>query len=517
MFTTSKRAAFFVSTVCLTLLFPPVATMAQDAIPEIAQAKSLIAEKQFDKLQPLVAGLEKAAQAGNVDAQFLLGDMFASKDTNIFQGRQAEAVSYYEKALSGGRTGAAIRLGDLYSNDRVVAADPVKAFQYYSQAASTGKSAYAERRVATAYLRGNGVAADPEKAVAMLVKLADAGDLPAARALGDTYADKKFTGADNKLAIKYYEQAFKAGDHALARKLGSLLSAEKDPESLAQSVGYFKQAADAGDSYSKLQTAKAHLAGSGVPRDPAMGVKMLEELVAANDRSAYSQLGSLYASGEIVKQDGKKAAELYGQAVQAGDAGAIVRLADIYYYGRGIPKDPNKAISLLTEASDNGNVSASRRLMTLYREAPRKAITKSPAKAKAIFEKVRPSMTPEGVLQEEILFAAMDSTSVGAYQQVSEQFEKLPMKLAKPTFSVVRRLNENVYVYLVQDRLKAAELYSGRLSGMLTPDTIRAINAVCRKGERAENCGLGPMSPVVAGQIADALFKAPEAATSTAN
>lgn len=111
----------------------------------------------------------------------------------------------------------------------------------------------------------------------------------------------------------------------------------------------------------------------------------------------------------------------------------------------------------------------------------------------------------------------MDSASVGGFQEIARKFESLPDKFAKPTFVNVRRLNPNAYVYVIQDRLKNAELYKGRMSGMLTSDTIRAINALCRQGENADNCGLGPMSPVVARQIADALFRASEAEASVAN
>ncbi len=510
----SKRTAFFASTLCLLLFAGAAEGIAQEAGPDLAAAKSFVAEKKFDKLPPLIAGIEKAAQAGNGDAQLLLGDIFANRNTDLFKDRQAEAVAFYEKALAAGKLVAAIRLGDLYYSGEIVPQDREKAFQYYSKMLTKIKNARVERRVAGAYLHGKGVAADPAKAIDMLTKLSDAGDVGSMRQLGDIYHAGKFTGADRDLAIKYYEAALKGGDVGSAKKLAGLLASAPDADSQSKAFTYYKQAADAGDVSSKRRVARAYFAGIGTAKDTTQGIKLLEELGAAGDSAANNQLAAMYAAGLNVAKDGKKAVELYGKSIAAGDAVAVVRLADLYYAGRVVPRDPSKALSLLTEASDKGNVAASRRLIALYREAPGKVIPKSPAKAKAVFEKAKGAMSPEDILREEILFAAMDAKTLNSYEELAKKLETLPKPLAKSTLFIVRKVNPNAYVYLLQDRLKDIGLYNGRLSGILTMDTIRAINTFCRKGEQAQNCGRGPMSSVVAGQVLDQMF-APDGAQST--
>ncbi len=66
-------------------------------------------------------------------------------------------------------------------------------------------------------------------------------------------------------------------------------------------------------------------------------------------------------------------------------------------------------------------------------------------------------------------------------------------------------IDPNGFVSEVQQKLKDAKLYNGAVNGRLTVDTIRSINKLCSRAGKAEECRSGPLTPVGAIAIAEAL------------
>ena len=80
--------------------------------------------------------LRKAAEQGDVDAQFSLGFMYA--DGEGVPEDDAEAVRWYQKAAEQGHAEAQINLGVMYGTGEGVPEDQVLAYAWFSMAAAQG-------------------------------------------------------------------------------------------------------------------------------------------------------------------------------------------------------------------------------------------------------------------------------------------------------------------------------------------------------------------------------------------
>ena len=85
-----------------------------------------------------------AALQGDVDAQFDLGDSYATGEGVALD--HAEAVKWWHKAAEQGHAPAQYNLGLIYTNGRMAARDYVLAHMWYSLAATQGDDIAADER-----------------------------------------------------------------------------------------------------------------------------------------------------------------------------------------------------------------------------------------------------------------------------------------------------------------------------------------------------------------------------------
>ena len=109
----------------------------------------------------LVAAVQRQAQAGTVEAMFLMG---TALDEGLGVPEDpAGAVEWYSKAAAAGHTLAEHNLGNAYAAGRGVARDPAQAAAWWLKAATKG-DAVTQLRLGEAYEAGRGVAKDMEQA-----------------------------------------------------------------------------------------------------------------------------------------------------------------------------------------------------------------------------------------------------------------------------------------------------------------------------------------------------------------
>lgn len=111
-----------------------------------------------------VVWYRRAAEQGYVPAQFALAEMYkngdgVAKDLN-------QAVTWYRRAAAGGSTGAQLLLGVLYEGGTGVKQDFVEAARWYRRSAEGG-DARAQMMLANFYATGQGVARNPVAAYAL--------------------------------------------------------------------------------------------------------------------------------------------------------------------------------------------------------------------------------------------------------------------------------------------------------------------------------------------------------------
>ena len=123
-------------------------------------------------LNKAIQWYKKAAEKGNVIAQYNLGDIYDSKKDFT------TAASWYEMAANQGDAASQLSLGNCYFNGEGKPQDDGKAIYWFTKASQQGLAA-AQRCMGICYDEGRGVQQDREKAVEWYRKAANQGDAAA--------------------------------------------------------------------------------------------------------------------------------------------------------------------------------------------------------------------------------------------------------------------------------------------------------------------------------------------------
>ena len=117
--------------------------------------------------------IKKAAEQGDVKAQFYLGFMYAQGDG--VPEDDAEAVRWYQMAAEQGFVNAQYNLGIMYDQGDGVPEDDAEAVRWFQMAAEQGQAG-AQSILGFMYAKGKGVPEDDAKAYAWLSIAAAQGD-----------------------------------------------------------------------------------------------------------------------------------------------------------------------------------------------------------------------------------------------------------------------------------------------------------------------------------------------------
>ena len=261
--------------------------------------------------------LEKSAKAGDVEAQFTVGNAYLTGDgvkQNLkkatqwlfmaAQAGQADAIkalcTYYSDALeqvaAAGNADAQFALANFYETGNGVAQNQAKALELYGSAAAQG-IAEAKPKVLGSYNAG-------------IVILADAGDIDAQFALANFYAEGNGVAQNQAKALELYGSAAAQG------------IAEAKPKVLGSYNAGIVTLADAGDADAATQVADFLFNGTG-------GATKSE----------------------------KEAARYYAIAYKAGNSKAGTKLVTIYnayLNGRGVAQNVELANVYLAAAASAG-------------------------------------------------------------------------------------------------------------------------------------------------------------------
>ena len=164
-----------------------------------------------------VEWFQKAAEQGNVQAQFSVGYMYAAGE-NGFERNLTKAAEWYRKAAEGGHANAQANLGNMYM---VGAKDLPMALYWFQQAVDQG-NAIAQNAMAGMYANGNGVPRDQQKAITLYQKAADQGYPSAQYELGLIYSAGKGVKKDQEAAFQWIRKAAHQRNTMAQRDLGHL-------------------------------------------------------------------------------------------------------------------------------------------------------------------------------------------------------------------------------------------------------------------------------------------------------
>lgn len=265
-----------------------------------------------------------------------------------------------------------------------------RAVNLLERVAGTGDS-WSAAILAGLYTRGDKIAADGEKAVALLQPLADDGNIGALAGLGDVYAHGAGSvAADPVLALELYQAAASLGDLGAKYKLGFMLvRGEGTATDPARGLALLEEVANTGnDPWTLINIGELYSDGRALPVDAGKTVGYYQRAVEAGGgggAAALVRLGMLYQSGlGDLAADPKAAAGYFERAVEAGDNAARVNLALMLLDGSAIPANAERAVELLQLAADGKDVWATTILAGLYTEG--KVVPADGAQAVALLQ-----------------------------------------------------------------------------------------------------------------------------------
>jgi TPR repeat protein len=449
--------------------------MARDAgngLARIRVAEALIRGSGVKQdVQAGLAVLEDFATKGNGDANRALGDLYSIPGSPLpLDG--LKAIGYYEQAVKAGNTALINQIGALYRDGSLVPVDQAKAFGYFEQAMQEGDIA-AQSQVAEAYIKGYGVAVDIDKGMELLRQAADRGSAGALQSLGNYLVRGDFVKADPIQGIKLIEEARNAGSN-----------------------------------YANLLLAQIYRDGISIPRNPKKSIAYFEQAVATGQPGAELMLAQSHVYrvfGSV--SDRKKGLAMLKKLVNNGDEEAVVMMANVLYNGSGVSPQPQKAVAMLKEAADKGNLTAARRLIALYRDAPGAKIQQSLTKAREILNSISSKIGPANTARENILLELVFARSVSDFERIESLFWELPTSARFGVFTVMPRMNPNAYTYILQKSMASQNLYNGKLNGLLTGPTVRAIQDLCARGANPGRCSKGPLDFEAVHQAAAVVLK----------
>lgn len=254
-----------------------------------------------------------------------------------------------------GRVDAQVALGDMYGAGLQVPKDDAQAVHWYRKAAERG-DAVAQYKVAVAFSTGAGVKKDDDLAVAWLLKSAEQGYPEAQNDVGVMYADGSggFPEDDGKALILYKKAAESGSANAqfnLATMYFNGRGVEADPKMAA---AWYQKAANQDHPGALSNLGYLHLAGVGVLKSEQMALLYFERAARKGSADGMHNLALLYETGGVLPQNHEHAVGWYRQAAEQGFAESQYNLGLKYANGEGVAVNEEEAAFWYLQAAEQG-------------------------------------------------------------------------------------------------------------------------------------------------------------------
>ena len=275
-----------------------------------------------------------------------------------------EEISWLRRAAQNGEVDAQFDLACAYADGDGVPQNPRTAFRWFRKAAEQGDR---EAMTAIGYclLNGEGVDADHGAAVDWFKKSIELGDRDAPLYMASCLIYGEGVPKDVSAGLLMARQNWEASEDPQY----AYLIARAHEEQLNDDVSarrWHRLAADRGDDEAMLSLGDMHRFGLGGPRSLTTAFGWYRASADAGNLEGLATLAYCYAVGEGVRADEGKAFELYEQAAKQGDEESRLSVAACYLHGSGVERDADRGIALLKELAVDSPMAAMRLAETFY-------------------------------------------------------------------------------------------------------------------------------------------------------
>lgn len=219
---------------------------------------------------------ERAAQLGNVNAQYALGKLWLENET----GDTKKAVAWLEKAAEAEHASAQYALAKLYMAGEAVTKDIAMSIELLTKAAKQGHD-YAAYQLGKHFLQGDEIEKNIEAALQWLKQSSDLNNQHAQYLLGKLYLNEEEVEKDVDAAIEYLKKSASQKNEFAEYRLGCLyLQGEDVKQDVEVGVRWLEQSASQGNQYAQYALGKLYLCGHQVLRDKGRALPYLEASAA---------------------------------------------------------------------------------------------------------------------------------------------------------------------------------------------------------------------------------------------
>ena len=271
----------------------------------------LIEPNQTLGIRYLTEAYESGLDAAVVPfARTLLDGDTGQKDTE-------NALAILEKATVEGNTAAARALGLLYWSGDSELQNKAKAIEILEPLVERTDTAAVPFLVGNAYLRGDGVATDIERASRYL-EIANMREHPAAPfILGREYLSGRLLPRNYRLAAEYLETAVDRGNDRALIFLGDVFWRNRNTSA---AISSYQSAADRGIDLGKVKIGQSYLNSARFPGRQTEGLDILEDLSDSGVPEASLALAAAYRFGQFkLPVDQARALSYYDAAIANGN------------------------------------------------------------------------------------------------------------------------------------------------------------------------------------------------------
>ena len=222
--------------------------------------------------------------------------------------------------------------------------------------------------LAEIYQCGVDVEKDERKALKWLVSAAEKKSGEALRKIGEVHKSGTLFFKDEKKAFSWFCKARDAGDVRSLYLIGEMYSTgntavEKDEK---KALEYFERACEGGDEKGMFKVARALEKGRLLKKDLCGAFELYKKSAELGDKSARLSLARCYLDGIGTEKDNNKAVILLEEYAAKGTVRAMYKLAELLLEGESVSRDVERAIELLDECSKKGNTKSQIRLAKIY-------------------------------------------------------------------------------------------------------------------------------------------------------
>lgn len=189
---------------------------------------------------------------------------------------------------------------------------------------------------------------------------AEGGDQEAAYQVGIMYLKGQGVAANRDKAAEWLKSAADAGNDSAAAKLSRMHANEQEFREILGN-------AEKGDASAQYEAAMMFASGKGTSPDPKQAAAWLEKASEQGNVKATARLGILLLKGEGVPAAPKRGVDMLTQA-SGQEVLAQYYLGEAYAEGLGVRRDYSQAITWYQKAADNGFARAAGKIINLEEE-----------------------------------------------------------------------------------------------------------------------------------------------------